>query len=169
MASSEYTNPHFRPVRSPLTTEGLAGTIYGTVTALAVIAAVSEYKSNTWSILWSTVGTVFALTIAHGYANWIGMRPGGQSHGDFKLVASHEWPILASSMIVGAALIVPRALGASENLAIDISLWFGVAMLFLLGFRAAQRSGRVLKSCIMLATFDSLIGVVIVVIKAAVH
>ena len=167
--TTPYGNPHFQPVRSPLTTEGLAGTIYGTVTSMAVIAAVSEYKSNTVQVVGSTVLTVFALTLAHGYANWIGMRPGGQSHSDFKLVVTHEWPILASSILIALALIVPRLLGASEYTAIDIILYFGVAMLFALGFRAAQRSGRVLKSCLLLATFDSLIGVMVVVIKAAVH
>jgi hypothetical protein len=169
MATQQHTNPHFRPVRSPLTTEGLAGTIYGTVTAMAVVAAVSEYKSDTKQIVLSTIGTVLALTIAHGYANWIGMRPGGQSHSDFKLVVMHEWPIFASSLVIGAALVFPRVLGASESTAIDISLWVGTAMLFLLGFRAAQRSGRVFKSCVLLATFDALIGVLVVVIKAAIH
>jgi len=146
-----------------------AGTIYGTVTSMAVIAAVSEYKSNTAQVVGSTVLTVFALTLAHGYANWIGMRPGGQSHGDFKLVVSHEWPILASSILMALSLIVPRLLGASEYTAIDISLWFGTGTLFFLGFRAAQRSGRVLKSCVLLATFDALIGVMVVVVKAAAH
>jgi hypothetical protein len=169
MATEQYSNPHFRPVRSPLTTEGLAGTIYGTVTSMAVIAAVSEYKSNTVQVVGSTVLTVFALTLAHGYANWIGMRPGGQSHSDFRLVVTHEWPILASSIVMGLALVVPRVLGVSETTAIDISLWFGTGMLFFLGFRAAQRSGRLLKSCVLLATFDALIGVMVVVIKAAVH
>jgi len=163
------TNPDFRPVRSPLTTEGLAGTIYGTVTAMAVIAAVSEYNTSTGDIALSAIGTVLALSISHGYANWIGMRPSRRPSGDFKLVVSHEWPIIAASLIVALTLIVPRLLGANEGLAIDISLWAGTAMLFAFGFRAAQRSGRAVKACIMLATFDSLIGAVIVTLKSAVH
>jgi len=163
------TNPNFRPVRSPLTTEGLAGTIYGTVTAMAVIAAVSEYNTDTKQIVASAIGTVLALSISHGYANWIGMRPGGRARGDFKLITSHEWPIVAASLIVSLTLIVPRLLGANENLAIDISLWSGTAMLFAFGFRAAQRSGRAIKACIWLATFDALMGAVIVTLKSAVH
>lgn len=169
MATKQHSNPYFRPVRSPLTTEGLAGTIYGTVTAMAVVAAVSEYKTNTVQVVGSTVLTVFALTLAHGYSNWIGMRPGGQSHSDFKLVVTHEWPILASSFVIAGALIVPRLLGASEVLAIDICLFAGIAILFFLGYSAARRSGRARKACLLLATFDALIGVFVVVIKAAIH
>jgi hypothetical protein len=163
------TNPYFRPVRAAISSEGLAGSIYGTVTALAVVVAVSDYKADTLGIAMSAIGTVLALSISHGYANWIGMRPGGNSRADFRLVVSHEWPIIAAAGIVVLALAVPRLLGASENTAIDVCLWFGVGMLFALGFRASQRAGRSFKACLKLASFDSLIGVGIVLIKTLVH
>lgn len=163
------TNPYFRPVRAAISTEGLAGSIYGTVTALAVVAEVSEFKENSASIALAAIATVLALSISHGYANWIGMRPGGNTRADFKLVLSHEWPIITAALIVALALVAPRLLGASEIAAVNICLAAGIAMLFALGFRASQRAGHSLRACVALATVDSLIGVVIVTIKALVH
>ncbi|MGH2906555.1 MAG: hypothetical protein ACRDKI_07265 [Solirubrobacterales bacterium] len=159
----------WNPVRATVSAEGLAGSIYGTVTACAVIAAVSEYKATIHEIALSAVGTVLALTISHGYANWIALRPDGGSHGELRVVIEHQWPIVVAAIIVAAAMQIPSLLGASYDTSVEIALWFSVLLLFALGFRAAQRSGRDVKTCLLLAMFDSLIGVAIITLKASVH
>jgi len=159
----------FRPVRFPFSVDALAESIYGTVTAAAVIAAVSEYNVNTAKLAGSSVATVLALSISHGYANWIGMRPSGRAAGDFKRIVEHEWPIVAAALLVALTLIVPRLLGASHVRAVQISLWTCVGVLFGLGFVAARRSGRGMHACAWIGVFDALIGVAIVALKALVH
>ena len=48
-------------------------------------------------------------------------------------------------------------------------MWFAVTMLFLLGFRIAQQSGRSIRNCIGLGFVDASIGALIVLIKVIAH
>ena len=58
------------------TRDRIAGTVYGTIIAMATIAAGSAGAVDPWRLATLVVGTVLVLWIAHVYAHSLGDRLG---------------------------------------------------------------------------------------------
>jgi len=121
---------------------GLAGTIYGTIVVMAVIAAGSRGDAtDPWRLAVFVAATVFALWVAHFYAHALSdsLATGRRlSRGELGMLARRE----ASVPLAAVAPVGALTLGALEVVgvqsAIRLALGIGVATLAALGLRFAR-------------------------------
>ncbi len=127
--------------------ERLAGFIYGTLVALAmVVAGVKVYPDSAGRIAVFVVLTSFVLWLAHVYAHTVGLSV---SHGRRLELADLRHIARREGSIVEAALppIVPLLLGAFGVLSTDTAVWsaFGIGLVILAvegaAFARIQRLG----------------------------
>jgi hypothetical protein len=116
--------------------------------------------------------TMLVFWLAHAYAQAISTRMGRDralSLGEVTAIAAGEWPIVQGA---GALLLVLALGGAgaySRNTALSIALAVGVAQLFGWGLVIGRRSGFSVVHALLSAALTGAFGVVIVVLKIAVH
>jgi hypothetical protein len=150
-AEAPSTDEPHRPGTSESPIEGaperLAGFIYGTLVALAmIVAGVKVYPGSPGRIAVFVVLTSFVLWLAHVYAHTVGLSVSHRSRlelAELRHIARRE------GSIVEAALppIVPLLLGAVGLLSTDTAVWtaigIGLVVLALEGaaFARIQRLG----------------------------
>lgn len=151
------------------TGEQLAGGIYGIVTAMAVIAALASGDTHVVYMAGAAFATSLVLALTFMYSHWIVHSHGTGPHEGIRLLWQEEVPTLIGPLAIGIVMITVKLSGASTVVAAEVSMWFAVTMLFLLGFRAAQQSGRSIRNSIGLGFVDASIGALIVAIKVIAH
>jgi hypothetical protein len=150
---------------------GIAGTVYGTIVVMAVVAAGSRGDdTNPWRLGAFVTATVLVLWAAHVYAHALsdslaaGRRAGWV---DLRRLARREASIpLAAVAPVGALAL--GALGViREQSAIRLALGIGVATLAVQGVRYArvERLGRA--ATLVAVTINVTLGLVIVALEVA--
>jgi hypothetical protein len=154
--------------RSP----NLAGAIYGTIVATAVVAGVDE--KNTVSparAFWILVASGVFFWAAHVYAYLLADRLHGRhrmKREDVSRVMSREWPLLQASF----PLAVPLALGSlgiiDGDSALGLATLVGVASLVAWGVLFSRREGHGLVGIVGAATANAAVGLFIIGIKLAV-
>lgn len=150
---------------------GIAGTVYGTIVVMAVVAAGSRGDdTNPWRLGALVTATVLVLWVAHVYAHALsdslaaGRRPGWE---DLRRLARREASIpLAAVAPVGALALGALDVVREEN-AIRLALGIGVATLAVLGVRYArvERLGRI--ATLVAVTINVTLGLVIAALEAA--
>jgi hypothetical protein len=157
------------PRVSVSTAEHVAGAVYGTIIATAVVAASAGPQPDSLHIIGLLVGTSTVFWLAHVYSRSVavaielGRRV---TRAEQARLAAQEWPMLQSSVPLVVALI-PGELGWIE---VSASLWLavgvGVAALVVWGIRIGQLEGRgglnVLRNAVVTGSF----GLLIVALKA---
>jgi hypothetical protein len=128
--------------------ERIAGTVYGTIIVMSVLAAGAKaYQHQLWRLMVIAGGSVVILWLAHVYAHGLGesLRLGRRvTVAELSSIARREYSIVAAAIPPLAAV----ALGAAEVLhqraAVRLALWVGVVALTAQGVRYAQleRLGR---------------------------
>lgn len=151
------------------TGEQLAGGIYGIVTAMAVIAVLASGATHVIYMAGAAFATSFVLALTFVYSHWMVHSHGTAPHEGIRLLWNEEVPTLIGPLAIGIVMIAVKLSGASTVVAAEVSMWFAVTMLFLLGFRIAQQSGRPIKNCFWLGFLDASIGALIVMIKVIAH
>jgi hypothetical protein len=150
---------------------GIAGTVYGTIIVMAVIAAGSQGDdTDAWRLAILVVATVLVLWVAHVYAHAISdslvaaRRPGWV---ELRGLARRE----ASVPLAAVAPVGALALGAfevfQEQSAIRLALGIGVATLAVQGVRYAriEQFGRT--ATLVAVTVNLMLGLVIVALEVA--
>jgi hypothetical protein len=151
---------------------GIAGTIYGTIVVMAVIAAGSRGDdTDLWRLAVFVAATVLALWVAHLYAHALSDSLETQrrlSWVELGGLARREASVpLAAVAPVGALTL--GALGVvGEQSAIRLALGIGVATLAALGLRYARVERLGLTATIVAVAINLALGLVIVALEVAV-
>jgi hypothetical protein len=150
----------------------LAGAIYGTIVATAVVAGLDERNSvSPARAFWILLGSGVFFWAAHVYAFLLADRLHGRNRmkrDDVSRVMSREWPLFQSSF----PLAVPLALGSlgiiDGDSALGLATFVGVASLAAWGALFSRREGHGLAGIIGAATANAAVGLFIIGLKLAV-
>src|SRR5262245_5143621 len=151
--------------------ERIAGTIYGTVVVLGVVAAGSESASiDAWELDVTMVATVVVLWIAHLYAPAIseslntGQRlqwaaVSGIGRREFSIVLAAVFPALA--LLLGAVGVL------TDANAVWLALALGTVTLAIQGLRYARMAGLGVPATVVVVGVNLTLALVIVGLKGS--
>ncbi len=151
----------------------LAGTIYGIILATALIAAFSQ-KDEVGPVTTFVAVMVSAIVfwLAHAYAHIVASGVVGREATSW--VAVKEALVRQSPLVMGATppalVLLATPLGLlSEANAQSVAILTGIALLTAFGFIAARRQGAGVIGTIVLTMISAGLGLVMVILKFAVH
>lgn len=149
-----------------------AAGVYGSILVAAVIAALSEKQASAGRLAASVAATGVVFWLAHVWSDGLGeyaatgRRPGP---GRLAVLASQQWPMLQAEFVPLIALVV-GAIGAyADDTAVTVSLAIAVGQLFVWGYVAGSRGHERRLDAIFSALITGSLGLVLVVLKIAVH
>jgi hypothetical protein len=150
----------------------MAGTVYGTIVVLAVVAAGSSTVDvEAWPLLALVVSTTLVLWLGHVYAHGLAesVKLGRRlDTSELRLLARREAAIPLAALAPSLALCL-GALGLiAESAAVWLALGLGVATLGVEGLRYARLEHLGNAWTLFAITANIMIGVAIVVLKIAV-
>lgn len=151
------------------TAESLAGTVYGVVTAMAVIAALADADANVFYMAGAAISTSLALAFTFVYSHWLAGSYASKGHGGSRQAWSFELPTIIGPVFLSVVMAIVRLSGVSVVAAAESTMWVGTALLFVLGFRIAQHGGRGYKMAFAFGFLDAAIGASLVLAKVLVH
>ena len=123
------------------TRDRIAGTVYGTIVAMATIAAGSAGTVDPWRLATLVVGTVLVLWVAHVYAHTLGESLAAHEHpsrAEFFSVARRELAIALAAVGPAVALVLGGFELVGDVFAIRLALAIGLVTLAVQGVRFAQ-------------------------------
>lgn len=127
--------------------ERLAGFIYGTIIALAVlVAAAKAYPHEAGHIAVLVVATTVVFWFAHVYAHSLGGSVAHDRHltlAELRRVARHEWAIVEAALLPAGALLLGAFGLIATRFAVWLALGTGLAVLAAEGllFARVERLG----------------------------
>jgi hypothetical protein len=146
--------------------------VYGTILTLSLIAVASEYQSSAPRIAASVLATQLIFYLAHVYAGQLGIRletGRGLTSVQRRAVLREEWPLLAAAGPPCLVLIAGALAGINTTLVVNLALGVGVGTLALYGVQLGRAEHRSLSGVLTTAAVNSGFGLIIVVLKVAVH
>jgi hypothetical protein len=157
--------------RRPLLVSDAAGAIYGTITAMAVIAATAGHQPP-GRLLAVTVATLAVFWLAHVYAQAL-------SH-HLRTDRRLSWAIVTAAMVEERPMLegptpslLLLALGAlgvlHEPTAVRLALWVGVAQLVIWGIAYARRQGWRWPTAMAAGLVNGAFGAAIVALEVVLH
>jgi hypothetical protein len=153
--------------RSP----NLAGAIYGTIIATAVVAGLDEAGSvSPARALAILLGTGAVIWAAQVYASLLAGRV--QRHRrtraeDVSRVMSREWPVFLASLPLAVPLLLGWTGVLDRDPAIALATLVGIAALVAWGIRLARREGYGVAGVAGVATANAALGLFIIGVKSA--
>jgi hypothetical protein len=150
---------------------GIAGTVYGTIVAMATVAAGSRgHETDTARLAAIVASTVLVLWIAHVYSHVLAEsleRGRRLDVAEFAAVARRELAIPAAAVAPVGTLVLAGFGLLGEHAAVRIALGFGVATLAVQGFRyaALERLGRA--GTVVSVALNVSLGLVIVALEVS--
>jgi hypothetical protein len=162
-----------RSSAAPRMPANLAGGIYGTILATALVAGLDEGHSfSAARALGILLGTGAILWAAHVYASLLADRIERQrrpSRAEARCVALREWPLFQSSV----PLAVPLVLGwlgiLGRGAALSLATMVGVVSLVWWGIAFARGEGHGVGGIVVAATMNAVVGLFIVGLKVAIR
>jgi hypothetical protein len=152
--------------------ETIAGTVYGTIVVLAVLAAGGKpFENDLWRLVAIVATTVLVLWMAHVYAHGLGESLKAARRLDAAELGSIARRELAMPLVAVAptAVLVLGAVGLlGGRTAVLLALAIGVAILGVQGFRYAriERFGRV--GTLAAVALNTALGLTLVVLEVLV-
>jgi hypothetical protein len=151
--------------------DGLAGTVYGTIVVMAVIAAGSRGgATDPWRLAVLVAATVLVLWVAHVYAHALSesvAEDRAMRWMDVEKVARREAAVPLAAVAPVGALALGGLEVIREQSAVRLALGIGIATLAVQGVRYArvERLGRV--PTLVVVAVNVTLGLVIVALEAA--
>jgi len=150
----------------------IAGTVYGTIIVMSVIAAGAHaYQHHLWRLVVLAGGSVVVLWLAHVYSQALGesLSLGRRITVDeVASIARREFAVIAAAIIP----LVAVALGATgiveHRTAVQLALWLGVAVLAFQGIRYARLERLSPTSTIVTIGLNLAIGLMLVALEVLV-
>jgi hypothetical protein len=153
--------------RSP----NLAGAIYGTIVATAVVAGLGEATSvSPERALAILLGTGAVIWAAQVYASLLAgriERHRRTSRDDVNRVMSREWPVFLASLPLAVPLVLGWTGALGGGTAIALATLVGVLALIGWGIRLARREGYGVAGTAWVATVNAALGLFIIGLKSA--
>jgi hypothetical protein len=150
---------------------GIAGTVYGTIVAMAILTAAYATVKHPWKLAVIVVDTSLVLWIAHVYAHSLAASLEERRRvnvGELHVIVRRELGILLAA-VPPAAMLVLGALGVvRENTAVWLAFGIGLATLATQGFRFArfERFGRL--GTLATIGVNLALGLLVVLLKVSV-
>ncbi|MGH3455563.1 MAG: hypothetical protein ACRDP2_14165 [Nocardioidaceae bacterium] len=158
--------------RDPLgLVRGGEGAITGTVVCAAAIAYAGERIESVAQLTVVIVGTVAVYWIAHLHAITIGSAITHRHHpvAAFRRALRETWPIAGASIVPLAVLLVSSLLGAELRTAAWAALIATIALLAGYSYIAGVRGGLDAGGRIASAAAGAAVGLLVVLLKVALH
>lgn len=150
--------------------ESVAGTIYGFVTAMAVIAALANKAANVYFMAGAAIAAAVALALTYIYAHWLaGSYSSDAGHAGSRQAFQFELPTLVGPVLLSTVMVIEHLAGVDTVAAAESTMWVGTLALFFLGYRIALQGGHHYKAAIGFGLLDALIGASLVLAKVLVH
>jgi positive regulator of sigma E activity len=148
--------------------------IYGTVICASILASAGDTSAGKVAV--AVVVTLFVYWLAERYSEILGLVGSADHHEPQKITGDHVrtvlksgWPMIQASVTPLLVLLVSRLAGASSAIAVDIALAYTIVLLTALGWLAATRAGLVGWPRLTAAGFATVLGLVVVILKASLH
>ncbi|MGH3010600.1 MAG: hypothetical protein ACRDLZ_02915 [Gaiellaceae bacterium] len=152
--------------RSP---ERIAGSVYGTVVVLGVVAAGAESATvDAWELDVLMIGTVIVLWIAHVYAHAIAQSIAAGTHLDEQALhelAAREVSIVLAAVGPGIALLLGAVGLMGDENAAWLALAIGTLTLVLQGLRYAKATALRGSQTLIVVAVNVTLALVIVGLK----
>jgi len=169
MSSAGLATPPKVALRLPA---NLAGGIYGTILATALVAGLSEGHASSGRALVIILGTGAIVWAAHVYASLLANRLERQrrlSRAEVRCVGARDWPLFQSSV----PLAIPLAMGwlgiFSRDTALTLATLVGMGTLVVWGIGLARSEGRGARGTVFAATMNAAVGLFIIALKVAIR
>jgi hypothetical protein len=161
-----------RAIRAHLGSRQVARVIYGTIIGLALVVALGEHPPAPGIVAGSLVVTAFAVALAEVYSEVVGIQTrtgrrvrreefGEVADGAVSVAFGISFPALFFLLAVVDAM--------DSDTAFTVAAWSGAALIGFYGFWAARLAGAGLGIAVLQALGVSIVGVVLIVLKALVH
>lgn len=152
--------------------ERLGGFIYGTILALAVLAAGAKaYPHNAWKMVLLLAVTTAVFWLAHVYAHSLGhvlVRDRHLSLAELRRIARHEAAIVEAALPPLAALLLAAFGLISTRASIWIAYALGLAVLTASGLVFARVERLGLLATLAVVALNLALGVILVALKLVV-
>ena len=157
---------------APLPGLKAAAGVYGSILVAALIAALSEEHASAGRLSTAVMATLVVFWAAHVWADALGeyaatgVRPNAAR---LAVLGSQQWPLLEAGLVP----LVPLVLGwiglISDESAITVSLALAAVQLFAWGYAAGRAGHGRRPAAIGSALITGSLGLILVVLKIAVH
>jgi len=151
----------------------LAGAIYGTIVATAIVAGLGERVSvSAWRALWILLASGVFFWAAHVYASLLANRIQNRRptrRTDVRAAFSHEWPLFYASFPLAVPLVLACFGVVPDHLALGAATFVGVLALAGWGVAFSRREGYGLSGIVAAASINAAVGLFIVGLKVAVR
>lgn len=150
----------------------LAGAIYGTIVAMAVIATAS--KEGTFGpvgiAVWAAT-TAIVFWLVHVYADIVGAGYSTvrEAIGHTRSALRSQWPIVQGAMIPAAAMLCAPIGLANDDNASYVAVGVGILTLFGTGLVIGTRDRRSWSRRLLIGSVNAFFGLVILALKVFVH
>jgi hypothetical protein len=149
--------------------ETVAGTVYGTIIVMSVLAAgARSYEQHLWRLLVLVGGSVVVLWLAHVYAHGLGesLQIGHRlTVGELSLIARREYAVVGAAILPLAAVGLGAAGVLADRTAVQLALWLGVATLTAQAIRYAHLERLSWGATFVTVTLNLAIGLAIIALE----
>lgn len=150
----------------------IAGTVYGTIIVMSVLAAGGKaYEHQLWHLLVLVGVSVIVLWLAHVYAHGLGESLRLERRVTFDELASiarREYSTVAAAILPLAAVGLGAAGVLPPRTAIRLALWLGVAALTVQGIRYARLERLSRGATFVTVALNLVIGLALVALEVLV-
>jgi hypothetical protein len=120
----------------------IAGTVYGTIIVMSVIAAgASAYQHHLWRLIVLAGGSAVVLWLAHVYSHALGESLTLERRitvDEVRSIAHREFAVIAAAIVPLLALALGALDVLEDRTAVQLALWLGVAVLAAQGVRYSR-------------------------------
>jgi hypothetical protein len=161
-----------RAIRTHLGSGQVARVIYGTIIGLALVVALGKHPPAPGIVAGSLVATAFAVALAEVYSEVVGIQTRTGRHvrrEEFRHIADDAVWVAFGISFPAVFFLLAVVDAMDSDTAFDVAAWSGAALIGFYGFWAARLSGAGLVTALLQALAVSIVGVVLIVLKALVH
>ncbi len=149
--------------------ETVAGTVYGTIIVMSVLAAGARpYEHQLWRLVVLAGGSVVVLWLAHVYAHGLGesLKIGRRvTIAELSSIARREYSVVGAAILPLAAVGLGAAGALADRTAVQLALWLGVATLTGQAIRYAQLERLSRSAAFVTVTLNLAIGLAIIALE----
>lgn len=153
--------------------ERIAGSVYGTIVVLAVLAAGSESEAiDAWELDVFMIGSVIVLWIAHVYAHGVaesvsaGIPLDGEA---IRVLAAREISIVLAAVGPGIVLLLGAVGLIGDATAVWLALAVGTFVLAFQGLRYAKATALSRRGTLAVVAINVALGLFIVALKVSIE
>ncbi|MGH2879088.1 MAG: hypothetical protein ACRDK4_05710 [Solirubrobacteraceae bacterium] len=164
--------PRADPLSLLISSRNPAATVYGTVTAGALLAAESGLRDTYPETVGSLAIAILLYWFAHSYAEVLGLRLRRHetiTWAELWDAFSQDWGIVRGAAAPMLALLIAWALGARQSTAVTAGTWAAVASLIVFELAAGVRSRAKAPEMALQVGAGVTLGIGILALRALLH